>query len=63
MFWNLFRKKPAPKPEPEKKDSEPQPMRVDDFCKYREGFFTRKLQKPFDPNMVKAINYPRAKDP
>lgn len=101
MFWNLFRKKPAPKPEPEKKDQEPQPMRIDDFCKYREGFFTgnghpantvgfcqipvswpyfngytvipdgmypvirvdghcfhtftRKLQKPFDPNMVKAI--------
>ena len=101
MFWNLFRKKPAPKPEPEKKDEESQRMRLDDFCKYREGFFTgnghpantvgcysipmmwpyfngytvipdgmypvirvdghcfhtftRKLQKPFDPNMVKAM--------
>jgi hypothetical protein len=101
MFWSLFRKKPAPKLEPEKKDREPQPMRIDDFCKYREGFFTgnghpantvgfcqipvswpyfngytvipdgmypvirvdghcfhtftRKLQKPFDPNMVKAM--------
>lgn len=101
MFWSLFRKKPAPKLEPEKKDQEPQPMHLDDFCKYREGFFTgnghpantvgfcqipmswpyfngytvipdgmypvirvdghcfhtftRKLQKPFDPNMVKAM--------
>ena len=101
MFWNLFRKKPAPKPEPEKKDPEPQRMRLDDFCKDREGYFTgnghpantvgyckiplmwpyfngytvipdgmypvirvdghcfhtftRKLKKPFDPNMVKAM--------
>lgn len=101
MFLSLFRKKPAPKLEPEKKDQEPQPMRIDDFCKYREGFFTgsghpantvgycsiplgwpyfngytvipdglypvirvdghcfhtftRKLKKPFDPNMVKAM--------
>lgn len=101
MFWSLFRKKPAPKLEPEKKDQEPQPMRLDDFCKYREGYFTgnghpantvgycqipmswpyfngytvipdgmypvirvdghcfhtftRKLKKPFDPNMVKTM--------
>lgn len=101
MFWNLFRKKPAPKPEQEKKDLEPQRMRIDDFCKDREGFFTgnghpantvgyckipfgwpyfngytvipdgmypvirvdghcfhtftRKLKKPFDLNMVKAM--------
>ena len=101
MFWNLFRKKPAPKPEQEKKDPEPHCMRIDDFCKDREGFFTgnghpattvgycqipmswpyfngytvipdgmypvirvdghcfhtftRKLKKPFDPNMVKAM--------
>lgn len=101
MFCNLFRKKPAPKPEQEKKDRKPQTMRIDDFCKYLEGYFTgnghpdntvgccsipagwpfpngytvipdgmypvirvdghcfktftRKLKKPFDPKMVKAI--------
>ena len=101
MFWNLFKKKPAPKLEQEKKDLEPQRMRLDDFCKDREGYFTgnghpantvgyckiplmwpyfngytvipdgmypvirvdghcfhtftRKLKKPFDPNMVKAM--------
>lgn len=101
MIWNLFKKKPAPKLEQEKKDQEPQCMPIDDFCKYREGFFTgnghpsnnvgccripigwpffngytvipdgmypvirvdghcfhtftRKLKKPFDPNMVKSM--------
>lgn len=105
MNWKFWKKKEpvaaAAPVEPEKKDLEPQPMRLDDFCKYREGFFTgnghpantvgycqipmlwpyfngytvipdgmypvirvdghcfhtftRKLKKPFDPNMVKAM--------
>lgn len=29
MFWNLFKKKPAPKPEPEKKTP---PVPIGDVC-------------------------------
>lgn len=53
MFWNLFKKKPAPKPAQEKKDpvpkpaqerkdQEPQRIPIADFCKDREGFFTKR---------------------
>ena len=48
MFWNLFRKKPAPKPEQEKPKPEQEKkysedakrIPIGDFCKGREGFFT-----------------------
>jgi hypothetical protein len=65
MFWNLFKKKPAPKLEPEKKDLEPQPMRLDDFCKDREGYFTGNGHPVnTDKKLTKLpVNYPRAKYP
>lgn len=101
MFWNLFRKKPAPKPEPEKKEESNKTTPISDVCKGIEGYFTgtghpantvgvtqilvgwpyyngytvipdgmypairvdghcfrtftKKLAKPFDQNMVKAM--------
>lgn len=39
MFWDLFKKKPAPKPEQEKKGQERQCMPIGDFCKDLEGFY------------------------
>lgn len=65
MFWKIFKKKPVPKPAQEKKDQEPQPMRIDDFCKYREGYFTKaEIEKLPERHEARTnpdlINYPWA---